>query len=210
MKQTNHDTLQAAIQQLPQYDPPPELWGEIERALDADAALADAAQNLPRYDPPPSVWQQIETRLSRQTRSGRTIRRQQWMPKNSKQRQWLAAAAAAGLLLTAWWYLHPDEPSGSRITHIRQEPVDAVVQAVIWEPEDAGFALLTDLCASRAPVCDEPAFQSLRSELDELTAAKDRLRSALGQYGDDPDLAAQLTKIERERSAVLRQLIQLI
>jgi len=167
--------------------------------LDAEAALAEPVRNLPRYAPPPSVWNRIETALSRQARPGRTIGRQRW---------WAAAAATAGLLMTAWWHLRPADADIA--VHISQEPIDTAVQTVIQEPEDAGFDLVTTLCASRLPVCDDPGFQALRSELDDLTAAKHQLRSALGQYGDDPELAAQLTKIERERSMVLRQLIQMI
>ena len=49
--------------------------------------------------------------------------------------------------------------------------------------------------------------QSLQAELEELTMAKNSLEEALGKYGTDIDLIGQLTEIERQRTALLKQIL---
>lgn len=210
MKELNHDTLREAVLALPSYNPPIDLWDEIERALDSEDALAESVQVLPQYEPPAAVWQHLEAELS--AAPSRAIRRPM-LRLVARRAQWLAAAAVAGVLIAAWWMLHPveNDSEGSVIAvRVTQEVVNAEVQTATQEKEDEGFSLVSQLCQSKAPVCEDPDFKLLKSELEELTAAKQEIRSALGQYGDDPDMAAQLVQIERERSELLRQMMQMI
>jgi hypothetical protein len=93
---------------------------------------------------------------------------------------------------------------------VSQETIDHTISAAVKEPDDAAFDMVQNLCAGAAPVCNQPAFKSLKSELDELTLAKNELKQAMGAYADDPDLAAQLIRIERARSELLQQMMQMI
>lgn len=204
MKELNHNTLRESLQALPTYEPPLALWDEIELALDSEDALAESVQTLPQYEPPDAVWQHLEAQLEA-AGPRRAVRRSLPMPRL----QWLAAAAVIGILTIAWWLMRPSG-SESVAVYVSQEVVNIEVQAAAQEAEDEGFDLVTELCESKAPVCEEPDFKALKTELDDLTAAKTDLRTALGQYGDDPSLTAQLVQIERERSEVLRQMMQMI
>jgi hypothetical protein len=208
MKELNHNTLRDALHALPTYEPPFGLWDEIELALDAEDALTESVQALPQYEPPDALWQHLEARLD--AAEVRKTLRMEPLLRPLRRRQWWAAAAAVALLAAAWWLLRPAAESEQMALHISQEALNTEVQNAAQEAEDAGFSLVAQLCQSQAPVCEEPDFKALKSELDDLSAAKAELRNALGQYGDDPTLAAQLVQIERERSDVLRQMMQMI
>lgn len=209
MKELNYNTLHEALQALPTYEPPLALWDDIELALDSEDALAESVQALPQYEPPDAVWQHLEARLD--AAEPQKIVRLEPVLRPLHQRRWWAAAATITLLVMAWWLMRPVAGDGELVAvQISQEAVNTEVQAAAQEAEDEGFDLVAELCESKAPVCEETDFKLLKSELDDLTLAKNDLRTALGQYGDDPDMAAQLVQIERERSEVLRQMMQMI
>lgn len=202
MKELNHNTLQQAIQRLPQYEPPAGLWDALEESIDAEEQLSATAQTLPQYEPPAQVWKNLETALE-QNPATRSVLRVLIF------RRLMAAAAVGLILLSAWWLFRTDHVGAEQIV-VSQEKLDEQIRASVQEKEDTAFELVQTLCQSRAPVCEEPEFKTLKSELDELTEAKESLRQALGEYGDDPSLAAQLVRIERERSGLLRQMMSMI
>lgn len=198
MKELNINTLQKALGQLPEYEPPTGLWDDLEAALDADGLLSESARSLPQYDPPAQIWSNLENALAQK----KTFR-------ISFSRKILAAAAFGLLLLGAWWFMSPDTSGQGRVV-VTQETLNEEIRNSVQEKDDAAFELVETLCASRAPVCEQPDFKALKSELDELSEAKKELRNTLGRYGDDPALAAQLVRIERERSGLLRQMMTMI
>jgi hypothetical protein len=93
---------------------------------------------------------------------------------------------------------------------ISQQIVDNQLMEVCREQDNQAFELVQNLCREQMPVCKNPEFKNLKTELDELTAAQNELRQALGQYADDPELVAQIIRIEHERTSILQQIIQLI
>lgn len=198
MKELNINTLQKALGQLPEYEPPTGLWDDLEAALDADGLLSESARSLPQYDPPAQIWSNLENALAQK----KTFR-------ISFSRKILAAAAVGLLLLGAWWFMSPDTSGQGRVV-VTQETLNEEIRNSVQEKDDVAFELVETLCASRAPVCEQPDFKALKSELDELSEAKKELRNTLGRYGDDPALAAQLVRIERERSGLLRQMMTMI
>ncbi|MBK7936466.1 MAG: hypothetical protein IPJ82_05005 [Lewinellaceae bacterium] len=198
MKELNINTLQKALGQLPEYEPPTGLWDDLEAALDADGLLSESARSLPQYDPPAQIWSNLENALVQK----KAIR-------IGFSRKILAAAAVGLLLLGAWWFMSPDTSKQGRVV-VTQETLNEEIRNSVQEKDDAAFEMLETLCASRAPVCEQPDFIALKSELDELSEAKKELRNTLGRYGDDPALAAQLVRIERERSGLLRQMMTMI
>ncbi|MBV6440115.1 MAG: hypothetical protein DYG98_07860 [Haliscomenobacteraceae bacterium CHB4] len=202
MKELNHNTLQHALQRLPEYEPPAGLWGVLEEALDAEEMLGESVRALSTYEPPAQVWENLEAALEQKTAAKPALRVAIF-------RRVIAAAAVGLVLLSAWWFFKTENSSGEQIV-VSQEKLDEQIRASVQEKEDAAFELVQTLCQSRAPVCEQPEFKTLKSELDELTEAKESLRQALGEYGDDPTLATQLVRIERERSGVLRQMMSMI
>ncbi|MBX2890262.1 MAG: hypothetical protein KF734_04995 [Saprospiraceae bacterium] len=202
MKELNRNTLKEAIQRLPQYEPPAGLWDALEESLNAEEQLSAAARTLPQYEPPAQVWQNLETALEQNPATKPVLRVAIF-------RRLMAAAAVGLILLSAWWLFKTSNVGAERIV-VSQARLDEQIRASVQEKEDTAFELVQALCQSRAPVCEEPEFKTLKSELDALTEAKESLRQALGQYGDDPSLVAQLIRIERERSGLLRQMMSMI
>lgn len=204
MKELNHKILKNSLQQLPEYAPPPAIWDALEENLDADATLNAGLQRLPQYEPPSEIWTQIETQLA----AGHPVR---VVHSRRLHAGWYAAAAALALLLAGWWWWQlPEKESHATAIAVTQEVVDEQLLHMNTESEDDAFQLVQELCRSQVPVCQQPGFKTLKSELDELTEAKSELRHALGAFGDDPELHAQLARIERERSEVLRQMMAMI
>lgn len=202
MKELNHNTLQQALQLLPEYEPPAALWNILEEALNAEEMLGESARALPTYEPPVQVWENLEVALEQKTVSKPVLRFAIF-------RRIMTAAAVGLVLLSAWWFFKSKNSNEEQII-VSQEKLDEQIRASVQEEEDSAFKLVQTLCQSRAPVCEQPEFKTLKSELDELTQAKESLRQALGQYGDDAGLATQLVRIERERSGVLRQMMSMI
>jgi hypothetical protein len=237
--------LQHALAQLPQYDPPPSLWQEIEDALEAEQLLSEAVQELPVHSPPADVWSNIEAGLERQPR----YKRKQLFFSRSA---WMAVAAALLLLLVAtrWMRQFPSnstanmavlplegpilnpvlpvpkpptiaakKPETTKLRAIKKRPetisfsqkvVDNQLLEVCREPESDAFSLIEQLCQTQIPACDNPEFKILKTELNEVTTARNTLRQALGQYADDPQLLAQMVQLEQTRTAILQQMMQLI
>ncbi len=202
MKELNHPTLQAALVRLPHYEPPVGVWESLDAALALDAALGDSAQQLPTYAPPTAVWENIAAQLPTARPVARRVNL--WT-------RYAVAAAVAAALFGAWWLLRPmTDMNASEQIVVTQETMNQQVVAAVQENEDDAFQWVENLCASRAPVCEEPEFKTLKSELDELTAAKQNLHTALGQYGDDPDLTTQLVQIELARTQLLQEMMQMM
>ena len=88
-----------------------------------------------------------------------------------------------------------------------REIVDASLLQRDWEQDENAFEMINRLCAGSAFTCNNPDMQSLQAELDELTEAKISLEEALGKFGTDVDLIGQLTEIERQRTALLKQIL---
>lgn len=202
MKELNRHTLKTSLRQLPEYEAPDNIWDMIEAALDTDAHIAASARQLSPYHAPDHIWENLEKELDHSPRR-----------KPAPMRAWLrplAAAAAIGLLLLSVPWFFKSHSGESETIVVTQEFLNERLHAPVQEKEDPAFEYVFALCQSRAPICQQPEFLHLKSELDELTAAKASLRRELGQYGDDPGLAAQLARIERERSGLLQQMMSMI
>jgi hypothetical protein len=247
MKDVNYNTLRTALNQLPQYAPPPDLWAGIEEALHEEALLDTAIGELPQYTPPEAIWDAIATALPGQPPvSG-------WM----RYRRYIISVTLAALMGGVAWLMReqpaippaaprpaPSEPIAAATPPpvvpptvaeptalrkpARKQPantptstptivvnhativVDNNMLEACAAPDDDAFALIETLCKTQVPVCEEPVFKNLKSELDDLTQAKEELRQALGQYSDDAELVSRMVVIERERTQVLQKIIQLI
>jgi hypothetical protein len=202
MKELNRHTLEKSLRQLPEYQAPEEVWQLLEAALDADEQVAASARQLPEYQAPDHIWDDIEKALESPARQKPAAIRVLLRP--------LIAIAAVGLLLFFVRDFFKTPPTDSETIVVTQAYLNERLHAPAQEKEDPAFEYVHTLCQSRAPVCEQPEFRHLKSELDELTAAKETLRRELGQYGDDPGLAAQLARIERERTGLLRQMMSMI
>lgn len=210
MKELNYKTLRESLDQLPEYEAPAAIWSTLETALETEEKIATDLPKLPVYTPPPALWNRIEAELENlpaenTPQRGKSIRfSPAFLP--------YSIAAAMALLLATWWFWKPAGAPAAGVTiAISLEVVDDQLLNANRESEDKAFALVQELCRNPSTgACTEPEFQTLKNELDELTSAKAALKDALGEFGDDPELHAQLARIERERSDLLRQMMAMI
>ena len=73
----NRNSLTQALQQLPAYTPPADMWDKIAGKLDAPAQadetpLAEAVRQLPAYLPPAGMWDNIANQLDTPAKADET------------------------------------------------------------------------------------------------------------------------------------------
>jgi len=191
------ETLQEALRQLPKYEAPAAVWTHVTAMLD-EAPLQNAMALLPEHEAPASVWTGVLQNLDREQTQRLRFR--------LLRRSALWAVAASTLLLVAgWWLLRP-----SSELRLSQEWVDDRLLAPLRENDESALQWLNTICSDEQILCREPRFKALKSELEELNEAEKKLRSALGPYGDDPELVGDLVRLERAQNDIVQQLLAMI
>jgi hypothetical protein len=189
MQKNQASPLQAALRRLPDYDPPPEIWSQIEKTLEP----ANPAQpRLPEYDPPAELWPRIESGLR--------------PPAIHTRRALLLAAALALLLIARYPFRNPTDPAAASIRYSQEVLVEPPPTPAANQT-DKTRQLLDTLCRKRPKRCLQPDFLQMKAELEELTAAQSALAEAIGQYNNDPALRAELARIERAQKETTNRLI---
>ena len=211
MKEKNLDTLRRAIAELPVYDPRPTLWNQIEEELGQSVGqtpMQSAIADLPQYSPPDAIWDQIDAELAQDEQQRGKIRR-------IRRLRAYAAAAAIALLVTAGTFIWRNAAdSGTfkeEITYSEEEaPSSSVATTYLdidWEEGEDAFAMIDDYCKTAHYICDQPDFKIMQTELETLNAARETLKSAIDNYGNDAELIAQLVEIEYERTDLLKKMV---
>ena len=174
---------------LPLYSPPESVWENIEQGLN-DAPLQEALGKLPTYEPPVQTWFDIAAQVPH------------------PQRNWWRYAAAAVVVLAVGIgsYLTLKPATENATIAYSQEKINPKAIVATNETIEQQYAHLQALCQKRVTVCEKPEFKNLKQELDDLTAAGNQLKEALGAYNTDATLSAQLSEIERERADILKKL----
>jgi len=202
MKEKNKNILTQLLQKLPAYLPPDRVWEQVERAISSPSPKG--LDLLPQYQPPGDLWESIESRLDAALPAKtRVVAIKRFLP-------WAAAVAAAitGVVWFAKGPGSPGSPSESVTITYSRESVDPALLQRDWEQDEAAFEMIDRLCAGSAFTCTNPDMRSMQVELDELTEAKQAIENALGKYGGDVDLIVQLAEIERQRTALLKQILE--
>ena len=202
MKELNRSTLVEALSMLPEYNPPDELWQQVETELDLLSVLPEKesiAEHLPEFDPPETVWQNISSQLQNE---GRVVPLHRWVA---------GMAAAIVLLLASWWALKPTQsvPDEGIISY-SVEVMDPLLEVNDWDQDEDAFQQFMAMCQNGHFICDQPSFKNLESELKELTEAKNALKEAMGAYGASPALVQQMKEIELERTDILKKMMVML
>ena len=212
---------------LPQYEPPDTVWQNIETRLMLRA--------LPTYDAPDVVWQGIEKQLLKVEKPvkrlkilrGVNLRKIFNLPKIATTNlpkiattnlpkiattnlPKIAIAASVALVVSIGFWFFRTQKTVEQTVVVSTEVVDNQLLKKDFDNEEASFALVEAFCKTATPVCEQPEFKTLKNELDTLNSARAELKNAIGDYAADADLIAELTKIENERTTVLRQLVEKI
>lgn len=205
MKEFNKHNLIEAIQSLPEYEPKDSLWDKISDELEAnpvDVPLQKCISELPQYEPPAFIWDNIEKGLQPQ-KTAKIVR--------FRRSSYAAAAAMAVLLAAFGWLMLGDNSEsidlGSGDLAYSTETVDDKLLAHDWNEDEDGFELVMNICNEQKFKCDNPEFKALKAELEELNEAKEELEYAIGSYGTNADLIAQIREIEFARTDLLEKII---
>lgn len=180
--------------ELPQYTPPDFIWEHLDKELTAHESNV---AKLPTHEPPAKVWTNIEEGLEREV----------IVPINRKRTYTILSIAASVAVLVAFFFLIETPATEGYEISYSEETIDATITEQDWDDDNEAFELITQLCEEEIQVCKEPEFKALKTELDELEDARVEVKEAIGAYGDDPQLIAQLSEIEMERSDILKEMI---
>jgi hypothetical protein len=197
MKEKNHDKLRDALNKLPAYDAPGSAWDAINDGL--SPTLAD---QLPTYQPAAGVWNAIsrqieQAELAALQQTGAKQRSLPW-------RKLAGVAAAIALLLTIGIGLNGvDRPA--KVTVAYHQEVAPAMTIHDWNTEEVSFTNALAVIEAR----NEPKLNALGEELVELNEAKEEIKAILVAYGEDASVIRQLAEIERDRSDIYRQIIEL-
>ncbi|HFA47571.1 MAG TPA: hypothetical protein ENJ95_00980 [Bacteroidetes bacterium] len=207
MEEFNKKTLIEALSSLKEHEPPEFIWDRIDLQLEEageELVSKKMLQNLPVHEPPAEVWQNIVKKLNRGR--GAKIVLIGW-------RKALAVAASLAILLAAYFTFKTDLPTAPEeaftVTYSTEE-MDDNLFAKDWKEDEAAFEEFEELCDVKKYVCEQPEFQSLKDELNELTAAIGDLETAIGQYGTNADLILQIKNIELERTDILKKMMVML
>ncbi|HQU59237.1 MAG TPA: hypothetical protein PLU64_08575 [Saprospiraceae bacterium] len=201
-KEQNPEVLKAAIRQLPAYRPPDTVWGDIEAALgqmEQEQALREALAQLPAYSPPESLWETIEAELPDVNRKAPRLRAISWA----------SAAAAAVVLLSIAWFLWPSPDSPFEVSYAYETTTGSnpTLFENDWDEDEPALKKAVDQFSQDPVARQDPAYQSLLVEWKELNEAKAEVVEIMERYGKDGRLIRQLSEIERERSALAKQMV---
>ena len=124
-----------------------------------------------------------------------------------------AAAAVVAVLLAAFGWLLLNNTATEINLEAGQlaysiETVDDNLLAHDWNDDEDGFAMVMNICNEWKFKCDNPEFKALKAELEELNDAKEELEYAIGSFGTNADLIAQMREIEFARTDLLEKIIQ--
>jgi hypothetical protein len=199
----NRNSLKDALGRMRSYDPPPGLWSKLEDSLDEpvlaedDTPLEQAISQLPGHTPPPEVWNKLNSELDK-SQTAKRIRLKQ-------RRQWLAMAATIALLVSAavWTFR---EPPPKVTVQYGEETLQQFSLDIDWNLDEDIFVQLEAYLEQT----NNPTVNKLRMEYEELSSAHSDVEDMLRSYGQDPQLVRQMADIERERTDIYRQIIELI
>lgn len=174
--------------QLPEYEPSEEVWNKIVSKL-SEGALQNALEKLPNYEPNEAVWSKIDDKLS-----PKTIKFSAW--------KWVSAAASAVIIMSISYWLKTDKQQ----IRYSEERIDKDLLLNPVDDSQQQYEMIVAYCKQQTYVCQNPEFVSLKTELEELNSASKQLKEAVGQYNTEPELIAQLTNIEQQKSEIIRKM----
>lgn len=214
MKDHNHNRLEKALSEMRTYSAPDMLWTRISDQLMDEVKESNryeyesSLEALPQYDAPAQVWNNIEAVLHPAQTATSSSPLQVVSSRRNKWIAWLSTAAVlSGLTLGLSFLLKPN--TNNNLSYSQELLPNTNVSEGNDNGEEQVLSLIAQRCEAEKQLCQNPEYLNLQANLEELNQAKTRLEAAIGEYSNDPDLAAQLAKIERDRSHIINKLISL-
>jgi 6-pyruvoyl-tetrahydropterin synthase len=190
--------MKEVLKNLSTYEPPHKVWEAIESRL--------PLLEMPLYEPPMDIWNSIENQLVEPENRPFPINNYPFILRGVKNIYWLALAASIALFIAVSMTLYFNKKQEITVA-ITTETLDNKLLNQDWQEADKDFALVEEFCKTVVQPCEEPEFKNLKNELEELNKAREDLKNALNTYNSDADMVAQLSKLENERSDILKKMI---
>ena len=194
--------LKKALKNLPFHQPPENLWSKIESEIEneiQDVLLKQSLNELPVYEPSETVWENIVEELPNSSSNRFKV-----------YRNYIGIAASFAVLLSAfWWVNQPNDGLNIEYAY-SEEKLDERLQTESIPDDESAFAMIDEICAEKAYLCDYNDFNNLRNELNDLTSAKTELEEAISEFNTSTDLVAALNDIEMERTVVFKRLLAML
>ena len=204
MKEINKKTLIEALSTLPEYEPPVALWESLESQMESEEWMQGVElSDLPEYNPPDTIWAGIERGLAKGGRPV-TLLRLHWKAAAS------VAASVALFLAAALWLNPPEHPAAEGTLSYSTEAVDPLLMNNDWDEDESAFQDFLAICETKKTICSQPVFQQLRTDLEELTDAKQAIKAAMGGFGATPALVLQIKDIELERTGIVKKMMVML
>ena len=201
-----------SLPQLPDYNPRPNLWNQIEADLDADEKLGRLVQILPTYEPKADLWNAIDRGLA----SSDTIKVRLLWHEPTIRRIWVSLAVACVVILVGvWLFLRPHSREKVQMEYA-VEQTDLQQHSAQSAPEQPSSAdkraeeFIARQCAEQRLACQRPEVHELRNQLINLMADQQRITRERQLFGDDPALVRAQVKVENQRALVTKELITLL
>jgi hypothetical protein len=204
MKEQNNDTLKKAIRQLPSYTAPPGIWEAIQTDMEIfqkEAPLREATHNLPVYKAPEGAWAGIAQQLKEEKpQRHRALRIRQ-----------LGIAASVAILVAAggYFFWNTDAPATVELEY-RKELVNLELLENDWEQDQEDMQWVVQQFEKSPVAKTEKQYETLLIEYAELNDAKHEIENVMKNYGKDASLIRQMTRIELERTRIIKQMATLI
>lgn len=177
--------------QLPEHSPHENVWKNIDNELNNRKLI----HNLPQHTPSDNVWKKIE---------------QQQTNHVLKLPQWIKIAATVALIIGVSYIITRTNSSQEELgvttySELWIEPTDISH----WNPEEDQniYALIEQKENEFPKVLKSEEYQLLKKEYINLLDSKKQLLNEVTPYNENVELELILTRIEIEKSAIVRSLI---
>lgn len=91
-----------------------------------------------------------------------------------------------------------------------QETADPRLQSDKQPGTDMAYQKLTNYCQTETLVCQRKDYKLLKDEYEKLEMASEQLHQAIGSYNTEPELVRQFNNEERQKTAVLNEMVKMI
>ena len=212
--QLNKDDL---ISHLSTYNPPISVWHNLEKQLETDLKNGKNAVYTEGGFFELKIKNEALKPVENNVRETLKVSRTSQLERIKKRgllrylsfHKWAIAATIAGLIFTVFSLLKQQSREGVDLKY-STEVVDNQLLKNTTDDAEADYQLVENFCKHAIAACETPAFKTLKTELDELNAARDAIKNAIGNYNSDADLMMQLRDIEQQRATVLRQIFLMV
>jgi len=189
----NNNVLTHGLNQLGSFDPPESVWNNISKEL----TTHEKSPSLNQYDPPETVWENIDSRLT--AKEVNRMKRQ-----IIRLFQWTSAVAA---ILVLGLFIYTSINSNNNSFNYSEEWLE-LRDVQYWNEDNYSVEYaLAKICEEKPIACKSPEFKEMEEELAFLDQSKQTILQQLNKYDTNTELEILLTKIELERSSLIKDMI---